>query len=41
MTSPAGGKESIEVEKERETLAIKASGIGGGKAGKDGAKRRK
>jgi len=41
LTSPAGGKESVEVEMERETLAIKASGSGGGKAGKDGAKRRK
>jgi len=41
LTSPAGGKESVEVEKERETLAIKASGSGSAKTGKDGAKRRK
>jgi len=41
LTSVAEGKESVEVEKEREALAIKASGSGGGKAGKEGAKRRK
>jgi hypothetical protein len=41
LKAPADGKESVEVQGEREALAIKASGSGGGKAGKEAAKRRK